>query len=231
MTFNRFAAYADNGGMSFGKADRGGIPEGYDPPKRKTQPKVRNARNVGIDDEDGVIANLKRVTDPFAKMLDRQALAYQAQFGGSYEQAYTKIYCDPSNRAIVDQARFEHLAAGEDAISGTGLSTISIGKAAPADETEDYVDPGTAEYELHRLTVNRMKLEPNLSYQQSFTREYLSPENRSLKQRYDQESDARMRGFAGPVKPFPNYGNPGDVRGGGRIGHTVGREGSGGEDF
>jgi hypothetical protein len=228
MTFDRFAGFADHGGMTFEKVSRTEKP-------RKPKPKSRFDDDYDGVDQEGYIpsmkANFKRVTDPFYKMLDRQALALQQQTGLSYASAFTKVYTDPSNKSIVDQARLEHLASGEDAICGTELATISIGKVAPPDETEDYVDPGTAEYELHRLTVNRMKLEPNLSYQQSFTREYLAPGNRSLKQRYDQESNARMRGFAGPVKPFPNYGNPGDVRGGGRVGHTVGREGKGGEDY
>jgi hypothetical protein len=87
-------------------------------PKRKTQPKVRNARNVGIDDEDGFIPNLKRednMTDnidrgPFMKMLDRQALALQAKTGESYASAFTKCYTAPENKSIVDNARLDHLA-------------------------------------------------------------------------------------------------------------------------
>jgi hypothetical protein len=72
-----------------------GIPEGYTPPKRKTQPKVRNARNEPIDDEIGELAE-KGITmsdidrGPFYKMLDRQALARQQQTGESYAVAFTK---------------------------------------------------------------------------------------------------------------------------------------------
>lgn len=58
---------------------------------------------------------------PFAKMLDKQALALQAQIGGSYEQAYVRVYSDPSNRTIVDRARCDHLSVQHDAMHGTRL--------------------------------------------------------------------------------------------------------------
>jgi hypothetical protein len=223
---------------------------------------------------------------PFAKMLDRQALAHQAQFGGTYEQAYVKIYTDPSNRSIVDNARLNHLEMGEDAICGTRLSPIPVqkaepsydplrkaaeiaehlgpnhaklhsmavdhmrahagqsyqsaysylyakpenlalrnavkaehmkatmagysdglGKAAPADPPQDYAH-GEANQEMHELVVTRMKREPNLGYERAFVREYLAPANRSLKSRYDAESDAHMRRLSPAVKPFPAYGRP-----------------------
>jgi hypothetical protein len=58
-----------------------------------------------------------------------------------------------------------------------------VAKAAPPpDALQDDV-PGSANYELHRLVVTRMKNNPKLSYEQAFTREYLAPENRSLKDR------------------------------------------------
>jgi hypothetical protein len=55
-------------------------------------------------------------------MIDRQALALQAQTGESYASAFTKCYTDPSNKVIVDNARLEHLSQGHDAIYGTRFS-------------------------------------------------------------------------------------------------------------
>src|SRR4029077_18272749 len=95
---------------------------------------------------------------------------------------------------------------------------------------QDYVDPsrrgdpGPAHRELNGLVDRRMKAEPGMSYERAFTAEYLHPDNRSLKDRVDQESELHARALS-PSKPFPNYGNPGDVAGGGRVGHTVGRSG------
>ena len=228
------------------------------------------------------------VDSPFYKMLDRQALARQQQTGESYAAAFTKVYEDPSNRAIVEQDKYEHLAQGEDAICGTRLSSIPVAKAtpshdplakaaevaehlgpnhaklhsmavdhmrahagqsyqsayaylyskpqnvalrnavkaehmqatmsgysdgldkaAPADALQDDVDSGSAELELHSRVVTRMKREPGLSYAQSFTREYLDPANRSLKDRVTSEGLLRMQAMA-PARPFRAYGNPGD---------------------
>jgi hypothetical protein len=193
---------------------------------------------------------------PWHAMIDRQALALQAKTGESYASAFTKCYTDPANASIRDQAQLEHLARGEDAISGTRLSMIPVakaapaydplrkaaeiaesygpahaklhsmaidhqrahagqsyasayaylyakpenaalrnavksehmastmagangdglGKAAPPDEVQDDVSPGVANQELHELVVTRMKNNPKLSYEQSFTHEYLAPE-------------------------------------------------------
>jgi hypothetical protein len=241
---------------------------------------------------------------PYMKMLDKQALALQAQIGGSYEQAFTKVYCDPANASIRDAAQYEHLAKSHDVMFGTGLSAIPVakkapydplakaaelaehlgpshaklhslavdhmrahsgmsyqqaysllysrmeneplrnaikaehmratmaglddgelGKAAAPDAVQDDLDAGSAEHELHRLTVTRMKNNPGMSYARSFVHEYLAPENRSLKSRVTSEGILRMQEMA-PAKPFPAYGNPGDTSGGGRIGHTVGRSGA-----
>ena len=225
---------------------------------------------------------------PYYAMIDRQALARQAQTGESYAVAFTKCYEDPSNRVICDNLQYEHLAQGEDAICGSRLSAIpvakkapydplaksaelaeirgpnhaklhsmavdhqrahdgmsyqsaysylyakpenaglrnavkaehmrstmagvsdGVAKAAPPDALQDDVDSGSAEHELHRLTVTRMKNEPGISYQRAFTREYLDPANRSLKERVTSEGIIRMQAQA-PAKPFPAYGNPGDT--------------------
>jgi hypothetical protein len=208
MTMNRFAAFADNGGMPFEKiTSRTEKPE-----KKKTNSRFAGYR--GVDEEEGFIPNLKRentMTDnkgPWHAMLDRQALARQSQTGESYAQAFTKVYEDPSNTTIRDLARFDHLAGQHDAMHGSRLSAIPATKAAPADALQDDVDPGSAEYELHSRVVTRMKNEPNLSYQQAFTREYLAPENRSLKERVTSEGLLRMQAMA-PAPAFPRYSSPG----------------------
>jgi hypothetical protein len=243
---------------------------------------------------------------PYYKMIDKQALAHQAKFGGSYEQAFTACYTDPSNRSIVDQAQYEHLAKSHDVMLGTGLSAIPVqkqasydplakaaeiaehigpnharlhslavdhmrahggmsyqqayshlysrpenvslrnavksehmratmagygdgelGKAAAPDALQDDVDSGSAEYELHRRVIVRMKNEPGISYQRAFTHEYLAPENRSLKERVTSEGILRMQAMA-PAKPFPRYSSPGHDE---RDTVNIGREGRGGEDF
>jgi hypothetical protein len=279
--------------------------DGYTPavattakPKNPTKPKSRLARNVAIDDEIGEPSEAKKgitMTDydydtsrgPWHAMIDRQALARQAQTGETYQKAYTECYCDPRNASIVNELKYEHLAKSHDVMFGTQLSSIPVAKAAPAydplrkaaelaehlgpahaklhslavdhqrahggmsyqqayshlyakpenvglrnaikaehmqatmsglgqgvdkaapmDPPQDYAH-GEANQELHELVVTRMKREPNLSYERAFVREYLAPANRSLKQRYDAESDAHMRRLA-PVPAFPPYGHPGD---------------------
>ena len=230
---------------------------------------------------------------PYFKMIDRQALARQAQTGESYAVAFTKCYEDPSNRVICDNLQYEHLAQGEDAICGTRLSAIPVAKKAPydplaksaelaeirgpnhakmhslaidyqrahagvsyaasysylynrpeneglrnaiknehlrstmgqvgsasvvgdgvakdapPDALQDDVDLGSAEHELHRLVVTRMKNSPGMSYQRAFTREYLAPENRSLKDRVTSEGIVSTQAMA-PAPAFPPYGSPGD---------------------
>jgi hypothetical protein len=183
-------------------------------PKNPTEAKVRLADNVAIDDEIGEADEAKKGTTmadydisrgPYHAILDKMALARQAQTGESYAKAYTEVYTDPRNTLIRDGARFDHLAKAMDATHGTRLSLILAAKAAaPMDEVQDYVSPGPAHDELDRLIVTRMKADPKLSYQQSFTREYLAPENRSLKQRVDQESILRMQRMK-PAPPFPAY--------------------------
>jgi hypothetical protein len=204
---NRFAGFADNGGVPFEKAvSRTAKP-------RKPKPKSRFVDYEGVDEE-GFIPNSKRennmsdIDNPFYKMLDRQALARQSQTGESYAVAFTKVYEAPENASIVDQARYEHLAQQHDAMHGSRLATIPAAKAAPPDEVQDDVSPGSAEYELHRLVVTRMKNNPRLSYQQAFTHEYLAPENRGLKERVTSEGILRMQANA-PTRPFPAYTSPG----------------------
>jgi hypothetical protein len=227
--FNRFSGYADNGGMSIEKAA-----------PRKKPKTTRFAGYAGVDEE-GYIPNEKRelmkrdevgitmsdTDNPYYKMIDEEALALQAQTGESYASCFTKAYTDPSNKTIVDQIQFSHLAQNYDAMFGYGLAT-PVKKAAPPDPPQD--SPGPAHDALNELIMGRMKADPELSYQRAFTNEYTHPKNRSLKQRVDAESIMHAQRLASG-KPFPSYGHPGDVRGGGRVGRTVGREGRGGQDF
>jgi hypothetical protein len=200
--------------------------DGFTPAKpRKPKPKSRFAGYAGVD-EDGFIPNLKRENNmtneidrgPFAKMLDRQALALQAQIGGSYEQAYVKVYTDPSNRTIVDNARLNHLEKSHDAMFGTKLSPIPVQKAAPPDPKQDFVqraveDRGPAHTRLHEMALEHSRAH-GLSYQQSYTRLFTSPENVALRAGIAAEAGIRTlsldeaRALA-PSKPFPAYSAPG----------------------
>jgi hypothetical protein len=218
-----------------------GIPEGFTPPKRKKVPQVRNARNEPIDDEIGEPAEKgnNTMTDPFYKMLDRQALARQQQTGESYAVAFTKIYEDPSNRAIVDAQTSEHLAQGEDAIFGTRLSGTHVAKAVLPDPEEDFVsraveNRGPAHNKLHQMALEHSRRH-GLSYAQSYTRLFTSPENIALRAGITAEAGIRTLTLEearalSPSKPFPAYGNPGDEQFSSTH-RPVGREGRGGQDF
>ena len=89
-----------------------------------------------------------------------------------------------------------------------GVGDGELDKAAPMDAVQDDVGPASAEHELHRLVVTRMKNTPGMSYARAFTHEYLAPENRSLKARVSSEGILRMQAMA-PTKPFPRYSAPG----------------------
>jgi hypothetical protein len=175
-----------------------GVPDGYEPPKRKTQPKVRNARNVPIDDEVGKLAEKgNNMTDnidrgPYYKMLDRQALALQAQTGMSYESAFTKCYTDPSNKSIVDQARHEHLAQGQDAMFGYRTSAIPIAKAAPAYDplrkaTEIAESYGPAHAKMHSMAIDHQRAHDGMSYQSAYAYLYAHPQNVGLREKVKAE--------------------------------------------
>jgi hypothetical protein len=130
----------------------------------------------------------------------------RAHAGMSYQSAYAYLYAKPENVSLRNAVKAEHMSA---TMAGLGQD---LGKAAPPDPEQDYVDPSArtpaAAEILDRLVVTRMKSDPKLSYQQTFTTEYLAPKNRSLKQRYDSESTLRMREME-PAKPFPAYSSPG----------------------
>jgi hypothetical protein len=99
---------------------------------------------------------------PWHAMIDRQALALQAQTGESYASAFTKCYTAPENASIRDNATYEHLAQGHDAIFGTRLSMIPVAKAAPAYDplrkaaeiAESY---GPAHAKMHSLAIDHQR--------------------------------------------------------------------------
>jgi hypothetical protein len=196
---NRFAGFADNGGVPIEK-------------RKYTKPKVRNARNVAIDDG-GFIPNSKGMAmvdydisrGPYHAILDKMALARQMQTGESYAAAFTKVYTDPKNSAIRERSKFDDLTKAFDSVHGTSTSSV---KAAPPDPPQDEVSPGPAHDELNDLVTARMKREPALSYQRAFTAEYLHPDNRSLKDRVDSEGILRAQARE-PAPAFPRYSAPG----------------------
>jgi hypothetical protein len=232
MTFDRFAAFADHGGMPIEKAK-----------PRKPKPKSRFADYEGVDEE-GYIPSTKRennMTDnidrgPYMAMLNRQARARQAVTGESFEKAFTECYCDPSNAVIRDNATHEHLAQGHDAMFGTRFSAIPAQKAAPQDPKQDFVsraieDRGPAHQKLHRMALEHSRVH-GLSYQQSYTRLFTSPENVALRAGIAAGAGVRTLTLEearalSPSKPFPAYASPGHRN----APSNVGREGPGGEDF
>jgi hypothetical protein len=107
---NRFAGFADNGGVPFEK---------YTPaisrtakPKSPTKPKSRLARNEPIDDEVGKPAekgnNMTYDYDtsrgPWHAMIDRMARALQAQTGWSYAKSFTEIAILKIPRLLMDRS-------------------------------------------------------------------------------------------------------------------------------
>ncbi len=47
---------------------------------------------------------------PYYKILDKMALARQAETGESYAKAFTEVYTDPANVLIRDGAAYDDLA-------------------------------------------------------------------------------------------------------------------------
>jgi hypothetical protein len=153
---------------------------------------------------------------PYHAILDKMALARQAQTGESYAKAFTEVYTDPANVAIRDGAKYDDLAKAFDSVHGTSKSLV---KAAPPDAVQDDVSPGAANQELHELVVTRMKNNTRLSYEQAFTHEYLAPENRSLKERVTAEGVLHMQRLE-PAPPFPAYTSPGHANAASNIGRS-----------
>jgi hypothetical protein len=145
-------------------------------------------------------AEAAELLGPAHARLHSLAVDHQrAHSGMSYEQAYSHLYSRHENVSLRNAVKAEHMRA-----TMAGVTKA----AAPPDAEQDYVSPSArtpaAAEELDRLVVTRMKREPNLSYEQSFTREYLDPKNRDLKSRVDAEGILRAQARE-PAKPFPSY--------------------------
>jgi hypothetical protein len=164
-------------------------------------------------------AELAAIRGPgHARMHSKTVDYMRAHAGVGYSSAYSHEYTRPENAGLREKIKNEHLSA---TMAGVG---DGVGKAAPADEEQDYVSPSArtpaAAEELDRLVVTRMKSDPKLSYERAFTYEYLAPANRSLKERYDAEGILTAQARE-PAKPFPAYASPGQ-----RAPSNLGRSGA-----
>jgi hypothetical protein len=97
--------------------------------------------------------------DAFYDALMKRSEALRAD-GESQQQAFTKTITEDEMGKLLYQAM--KIAPGRET-------------KPPPDESQDYVSPGPAHDELNRLVMTRMKENPKLSYEQSFTREYMLP--------------------------------------------------------
>jgi hypothetical protein len=223
---NRFAGFGDNGGVPQVRVAK---------PKTPTKAKVRRGGNVAIDDEDGFIPEAKKgttMTDydvsrgPYHAILDKMALARQAETGESYAKAYTECYTDPKNAAIRDGVRYDELARTFDSSHGTAKSLIPVAKEAPYDplrKAAEYLGPAHAR--LHNIAVAHQKAHPELTYAQAYTHLYMLPENDLLRAKIKAEAKIQTLTIEEaqnlePAKPFPWYDPPGD-----RTHNPIGRSG------
>jgi hypothetical protein len=69
---------------------------------------------------------------PYMKIMDRMALARQAQTGESYAAAFTKVYEAPENAAIRDGARLDHPVESPRRDSWDGTVTYPEGRESGA---------------------------------------------------------------------------------------------------
>jgi hypothetical protein len=122
---------------------------------------------------------------PYYAMIEKQARARQAITGETFAKAFTECYEDPSNRSIVDQAQYEHIAKSHDQMFGTGLSTTPVQKQAPYDplakaaELAEHLGPSHAK--LHSMAIDHQRANPGMSYQSAYGYLYAKPENVSLR--------------------------------------------------
>jgi hypothetical protein len=149
---------------------------------------------------------------PYHAMIDRHALARQAQTGESYAKAFTECYSDPKNAAIRDLAQLDHLEKGHDAIHGTRLSMIpkQVEKAAPYDPLRKAADHaellGPNHAKLHSLAVDHMRARDGMSYQSAYSYLYAKPENAGLRNAIKAE---HMRHTMGQVGSADGVGKAG----------------------
>jgi hypothetical protein len=159
-------------------------------PKRPTKPQVRLAKPD--EDDDKVIRKVDTMTvdisrGPYHAILDKMALARQAQTGESYAKAFTEVYTDPANVTLRDGAKYDDLAKSMDSIYGTSKSLVPAVKAAPPDPSEDYVSPGPAHARMHSMAVDHQRAHSGMSYQQAYSHLYSRPENAALREKIKAE--------------------------------------------
>jgi hypothetical protein len=162
---------------------------------------------------------------PYMAMLNRQARARQAVTGESFEKAFTECYIAPENASIRDNATYEHLAMGEDAICGSRLSPLSVQKAAPsydplakAAELAEHLGPNHAK--LHSMAIDHQRAHDGMSYQSAYAYLYGKPENVGLRNAVKAEQlKATMSGYAdqglgkaAPADPAQDDVTPGSAR-------------------
>ena len=123
---------------------------------------------------------------PYHAILDKMALARQAQTGESYAKAYTEVYTDPANVTLRDGAQYDHIAKSMDSIYGTAKSLVPVAKAAaPPDplqkaaEVAEFLGPAHAK--IHSLAVDHQRAHSGMSYQQAYSHLYSRPENEALR--------------------------------------------------
>ncbi|MGC2222323.1 MAG: hypothetical protein WA624_08125 [Methylocella sp.] len=129
---------------------------------------------------------------PYYKILDKMALARQAETGESYAKAFTEVYTDPANVLIRDGAAYDDLAKAFDSVYGTAKSLIPrVEKAAPYDPLQKAADMaehlGPAHARLHSMAVDHQRANPRLSYEAAYSRMYTHPENAGLRAEINRE--------------------------------------------
>jgi hypothetical protein len=196
MSFNRFSGYADNGGMSFEK---------YTPAVSRTAKPINRKPRRDDDDSDvinDVVIPAKKgnnMTDydtargPWHAMINKQALAIQAQVGCSYEQAFTKAYTDPRNSEIVAAYKADDLAKAYDALDGGQRSMSNVSA-----DIHKRVDDLTLEKQARDRAERTGE-----TYAAAYTAIYCSPENIAIRKA------APMDAVQDDVDPSKRGDNPG----------------------
>ena len=171
-------------------------------PKRPVRPQVRLAKPDEDNDEMtrmGKVDTMTQVVDisrgPYHAILDKMALARQAQTGESYAKAFTEVYTDPANGTLRDGAQYDYIVKGMDAIYGTSKSLVPVEKAAPppdplqkaAEVAEVAEFLGPAHAKIHSLAVDHQRAHSGMTYEQAFSHLYSRPENGPLREKIKSE--------------------------------------------
>jgi hypothetical protein len=155
-------------------------------PKRPVKPQVRFAKPDEDDDETARIGKADSMTQvvdpsrgPYHAILDKMALARQAQTGESYAKAFTEVYTDPANVALRDG--YDHLARSMDSIYGTTKSLVPEVKPAPQEAAKEPSFAGPAHARLHSMAVDHQRAHSGMTYEGAYSYLYSKPENEALR--------------------------------------------------